>query len=160
MIRMRRGGAGLWVAASALLLAGGTAWGQTFVYPQRGQSPQQQAQDQGECQAWATQQTGINPGMPAPMPSTASAPPQGGMLRGGARGAAIGAVGGAIAGDAGKGAAIGGATGAMMGGMRRRDQMQQQQAQQQQAQQAQAMQMDTFKRAQATCLGAKGYTVN
>jgi len=48
----------------------------------------------------------------------------------------------------------------MMGGMRRRDQKQQQQAQQQQAQQAQAMQMNTFQRAQATCLGAKGYTVN
>jgi len=48
----------------------------------------------------------------------------------------------------------------MMGGMRRRDQMQQQQAQQQQAQQAQANQMNTFQRAQATCLGAKGYTVN
>jgi len=31
---------------------------------------------------------------------------------------------------------------------------------QQQAQQVQASQMDTFKRAQATCLGAKGYTVN
>jgi len=29
-----------------------------------------------------------------------------------------------------------------------------------QAQQAQANQMNTFQRAQATCLGAKGYTVN
>ena len=48
----------------------------------------------------------------------------------------------------------------MIGGMRRRDQMQQQQAQQEQAQQAQASQMNTFQRAQATCLGAKGYTVN
>ena len=160
MRRTRCGLARAGMAVGALLLATGTAWGQTFVYPQRGQSPQQQAQDQGECQAWATQQTGINPGMQAAMPPTASAPPQGGMLRGGARGAAIGAVGGAIGGDACKGAAIGAATGAMLGGMRRRDQMQQQQAQQQQAQQAQAMQMDTFKRAQATCLGAKGYTVN
>jgi outer membrane protein with glycine zipper len=160
MIRMRRGWVRAGSAAAGLLLAAGTAWGQTFVYPQRGQSPQQQAQDQAECQAWATQQTGINPGMQGSTPPTAQAPPQGGMLRGGARGAAIGAVGGAIGGDAGKGAAIGAATGAMIGGMRRRDQMQQQEAQQQQAQQAQAMQMDTFKRAQATCLGAKGYTVN
>jgi hypothetical protein len=47
------------VAAGALLLASGPAWGQTFVYPQKGQAPQQQAQDQAECQAWATQQTGI-----------------------------------------------------------------------------------------------------
>jgi hypothetical protein len=48
----------------------------------------------------------------------------------------------------------------MIGGMRRRDQMQQQQAQQAQAQEAQAAQMDTFKRALATCLSAKGYSVN
>ena len=40
------------------LIPPGLAWGQQmFVYPQRGQSPQQQARDQGECQAWAVQQT-------------------------------------------------------------------------------------------------------
>jgi hypothetical protein len=44
--------------------------------------------------------------------------------------------------------------------MRRRDQMQQQQAQQQQTQQMQGQQMDTFARAQATCLQARGYSVN
>ena len=147
------------MVAGTLLLAAGTAWGQTFVYPQKGQSQQQQAKDQADCQQWATQQTGINPNMAqAPMP--AGAPPTTSPMRGAARGAAVGAVGGAIGGDAGKGAAIGAASGALIGGMRRRDQMQQQQAQQQQAQQAQAMQMDTFYRAQATCLGAKGYTVN
>jgi hypothetical protein len=48
----------------------------------------------------------------------------------------------------------------MIGGMRRRDQVQQQQAQQAQAQQMQASQMDTFSRAQATCLQARGYSVN
>ena len=158
MTRFGHGWTRTGVAALALLLASGTAWGQTFVYPQKGQSPQQQAQDTAECQAWATQQTGINPGMPQQMP--AQAPPTTSPMRGAARGAAIGAVGGAIGGDAGKGAAIGAASGAMIGGLRRRDQMQQQQAQQQQVQQAQAMQMDTFRRAQATCLGAKGYTVN
>lgn len=159
MTRSRHGWTKVGIVAGALLLASGTALGQMFIYPQKGQSPQQQAQDQAECQVWATQQTGINPGMSQAMPAQA-APPQGGLVRGGARGAAVGAVGGAIAGDAGKGAAIGAASGAMIGGMRRRDQMRQQEAQQQQAQQAQAMQMDTFKRAQATCLGARGYTVN
>ena len=147
-----------WLVAGALLLATGSAWGQqVFIYPQRGQSPQQQAQDTGECQAWATQQTG-GPMAAAPMaaaPAVTASP-----LRGAARGAAVGAVGGAIGGDAGKGAAIGAATGAMMGGMRRRDQMQQAQAQQAQAQQAQAAHADTTKRALATCLGAKGYSVN
>ena len=42
----------------------------------------------------------------------------------------------------------------------RRDQMQQAQAQQAQAQQTQAAYADTTKRALATCLGAKGYSVN
>jgi hypothetical protein len=81
-------------------------------------------------------------------------------MRGAARGAAVGAVGGAIGGDAGKGAAIGAATGAMVGGMRRRDQMRQQEAVAAQNQQAQAAHSETYKRALATCLGAKGYSVN
>jgi len=158
MTRARHAWTRAGVAALALL-ASGTAWGQPFVYPQKGQSPQQQAKDTAECQAWAQQQTGINPGMQQQQMPVQSAPTTSPM-RGAARGAAIGAVGGAIGGDAGKGAAIGAASGALIGGMRRRDQMQQQQAQQQQMQQQQAMQMDTFGRAQATCLGAKGYTVN
>jgi Glycine-zipper domain len=150
-----------WAVGGALILATGSVWGQQpFVYPQKGQSPQQQAQDQGECGAWATQQTGVNPMAMASSPSAAPAAPQSSPVRGAARGAAVGAVGGAIGGDAGKGAAIGAASGAMIGGMRRRDQMQQQQAQQAQAQDAQAAQMDTFKRALATCLSAKGYSVN
>jgi Glycine-zipper domain len=142
-----------------LLLPTGPAWGQQmFVYPQKGQSPQQQAQDTGECQAWATQQTGGAMAAPAPM---APAPaPTTSPMRGAARGAAVGAVGGAIGGDAGKGAAIGAATGAMIGGIRRRDQMEQAAAQQAQAQQMQASHSDAVKRAMATCLGAKGYTVN
>ena len=48
-----------WVVTGTLLLATSSAWGQqVFIYPQKGQSAQQQAQDTGECQAWATQQTG------------------------------------------------------------------------------------------------------
>jgi hypothetical protein len=147
-----------WVVTGGLLLATGSAWGQqVFVYPQKGQSPQQQAQDTGECQGWASQQTG---GPMAAPQMAAAPPPTASPLRGAGRGAAVGAVGGAIGGDAGKGAAIGAATGAMIGGMRRRDQMQQQEAQQAQAQQMQAAQGDTYKRALATCLGAKGYSVN
>jgi hypothetical protein len=139
------------------MLSCGPVWGQPFIYPQKGQTPQQQAKDQAECQQWATQQTGGMQMAQAPPPAQA---PQGGVVRGGARGAAVGAVGGAIAGDAGKGAAIGAASGAMIGGMRRRDQQRQQDAQQQQAQQMQSQQMDTFNRAMATCLQGRGYTVN
>lgn len=159
-MRATRGWTRLGAAAGVLVLSCGPAWGQTFVYPQKGQTPQRQAQDQGECQAWATQQTGINPGMAMAQAPPPAQGPQSSPVRGAARGAAVGAAGGAIAGDAGKGAAVGAASGAMIGGMRRRDQMQQQQAQQAQAQQMQASQMDTFNRAQATCLQARGYSVN
>ena len=157
MTLMRFGRMKGWAAAAALLCMTSTAWGQAFVYPQKGQSPEQQQRDQGECHVWATQQTGFNPG--APPPQGASAPPQGGALRGAARGAAVGAVGGAIAGDAGKGAAIGAATGGLLGTMRRADQMRQQQAQQEQAQAVQAQSASTYNRALSTCLGARGYTV-
>jgi hypothetical protein len=130
-----------WMVTGALLIASGSAWGQqVFVYPQKGQS-----------------QTGgpnAAPQMAAPPPPTT------GAGRGAARGAAVGAVGGAIGGDAGKGAAIGAATGAMVGGMRRRDQMRQQEAVAAQNQQAQAVQSENYKRALASCLGAKGYQVN
>ena len=80
MMRSSCGWARAGMTAGALLLTAGTAWGQTFVYPHRGQSPQQQAQDQAECQAWATQQTGTNPGMAAAMPAP-GAPPQSSLLR-------------------------------------------------------------------------------
>ena len=100
---------------------------QIFMYPTKGQSPEQQNRDRYECHTWAVQQTGFDPTnvQSAQIPATAAPPaqeaPQGGLLRGAARGAAGGAVGGAIAGDAGKGAAIGAATGALIGGFRRRE---------------------------------------
>ena len=118
--------------------------GAQAVYPARGQSPQQQQQDQAQCQSWAAQQSGG----PPPPPSG----PQGQGVRTAARGAAVGAVGGAIGGDAGKGAAAGAAAGALVGGMRRRDQRRQEQA-------AQAQYSDSISRAYAACLEGRGYTV-
>jgi hypothetical protein len=61
-----------------------------YVYPARGQSPEQQNRDQYECHNWAVSQTGVNP------TAAAAAPPQGGAMRGAARGAAVGAVGGQL----------------------------------------------------------------
>jgi hypothetical protein len=148
------------------LVLPGAAVGETFAYPARGQSPEQQQRDTGECYAWATSQTGFDP-MRAP---TATAPPppsqapQGGALRGAARGAAMGAAVGAIAGDAGKGAAIGAASGGMLGGMRRADQRRQEEAAQQQyaAQQgaAQSQQRAAYDQAWKACMTGRGYTVN
>lgn len=136
------------VALIGVMLLTGNAIGQGYVYPARGQSPEQQQKDVAECHAWAAQQSGVNP---AAMPP-ATAPPQGQMVRGAGRGAAVGAVGGAIAGDAGKGAAIGAASGALIGGMRRMDQ-------QRAAQQAQAQAATAYNRANAACLEGRGYTV-
>jgi hypothetical protein len=157
-----------WVASVVLALAwsAGVQAQQVFVYPQRGQSPEQQKRDQFECHQWAVQQTGFDPTTrEVAQASPPSPPPPGGPspLRGAGRGAAVGAVGGAIAGDAGKGAAVGAATGALFGGMRRADQQAQYQQQQQQAQvaqqQAAAQGSSTYTRALGACLQGRGYTV-
>jgi Glycine zipper len=152
-----------------LLVLGGvsSAWGaQLFIYPSKGQSPEQQNRDRYECHTWAVQQTGFDPTAPQAVqaPPPPSAPQRGGALRGGARGAAVGAVGGAIAGDAGKGAAVGAAAGGLFGGMRQRNQNRsQEQAQTQYAQQQQtqaAQNSAAYDRAMRACLTGRGYTVN
>lgn len=146
-VTMRRLTGGVLVLA-AVTVAPGFVLGQSYVYPTRGQSPQQQQKDQGECHVWATQQSGANPAAMAPPPSG----PTGQVVGGAARGAAVGAVGGAIGGDAGKGAAIGAATGALVGGFRRADQRRS-------AEQAQAQAGASYSRANAACLEGRGYTV-
>jgi hypothetical protein len=82
-----------------------------FVYPAKGQAPEQQQKDETECYTWARGQTGIDPTGPATAPAATPEkvdnPANGARAAGAARGAAGGAVIGAIAGDAGKGAAIG-----------------------------------------------------
>jgi hypothetical protein len=135
----------------------GTAVGQGYVYPARGQSPEQQQKDTGECHVWATQQSGVNPAAMPPPPSAQG--PQGQVVQGAARGAAVGVVGGAIAGNPGKGAAIGAASGALIGGFKRADQQQAAMQQQQAAQQAQAQASAAYSRANAACLEGRGYTV-
>jgi hypothetical protein len=139
--------------------------GPTFIYPSRGQSPQQEQSDKGQCYAWASQQTGFNPLNPqiSGGPPPQAGLPQGGLLRGGAGGAAMGAIGGAIAGNAGEGAAIGAAAGGLFGLMRRRRWEEQQQFQQasymQQQQQALDQGRSGFNRAFAVCMTGRGYTV-
>ncbi len=130
-----------------MALLSGPALAQSYVYPAKGQSPQQQQQDQANCQGWAMQQSGVNPAAPPP--------PSGGdgqVARGATRGAAVGAIGGAIGGNAGKGAAIGATTGALVGGVRRRDQRRAAEASQAQA-------SDAYARAYSACLEGRGYTV-
>jgi hypothetical protein len=130
---------------------------QMFFYPQKGQSPQQQQNDQGECYGWAMQQTGYNPtasqGAPPPPP------PSGGAARGAARGAAVGAIGGAIGGNAGKGAAIGAATGGTIGAMKRNSQTRAYNEEVAAQQSQTAQQQSNFNRAVAACMSGRGYTV-
>jgi hypothetical protein len=135
------------------------AWAQApIIYPAKGQTPDQQAADEGQCHAWAKQQTGIDPAMLAAAPPPTAPPAYGGgqRVRGAARGAAGGAAIGAIAGDAGKGAAAGAIAGTMAGGRRARmaqaEGVQYAEAQRQQ-------QLNTYYRALSACMVGRGYTV-
>jgi hypothetical protein len=132
-----------------------------FVYPSKGQSKQQQKNDEFECYKWAVEQSGIDPlNLPkveAPPPQTG---PTGGAVKGAAKGAAAGAAIGAITGDAGEGAAVG----AVVGGLAGRRQGKQAQAQQNQQAQANAAateqeMKDRFKKAFSVCIEGKGYTI-
>jgi len=151
-----------WVLAAILgsvLLSGSAAAQAPIVYPSKGQSMQQQSKDEGECRAWAQQQTGFNPSAGVPQVQGQTGP-QGEVVRGAARGAAIGAVGGAIGGDAGKGAAIGAGVGATAGLLGRgRRQREASQAQDQAVADYNA-QVANYNRAFATCMSGRGYTVN
>jgi outer membrane protein with glycine zipper len=130
-----------------------------FVYPQKNQTPEQQASDEKTCYTSAQQQTGIDPTAPA-APAQEADKKKGGGAKGAAGGAAGGAAIGAIAGDAGKGAAIGATAGAVHG--RRQQKKANKQAEQQAQQQAQGQQqqtLDTFRRAFSACIDSKGYSV-
>lgn len=145
------------------------------VFPAKGQTPQQQAQDEGECYAWSKGQTGVDPmapppaaAQPATQPAQSKPAADGSRLRGAARGAAAGAIIGEVADDdAGKGAAIGATAGVVAGGRQSRKNQeaaaqqatQQQQQATQQAQAANQQQLDLFKKGFAACLEPKGYTV-
>jgi hypothetical protein len=153
------------VAMTVAIAAGGPAHAQQpIVYPAKGQTPQQQQRDRGECDAWAKQTTGIDPvavaQAPTPQPQGGPAVGGGERVAGAARGAAGGAVIGAIAGDAGEGAGVGAVAGTMVGGARarRNKAAKQQQAQAQgEAQKQQAI--STYNRALAACMESRGYTI-
>jgi YMGG-like Gly-zipper len=144
------------------------------VFPAKGQTPQKQSQDEGECYAWSKGQTGVDPMAPAPAaapapPQEAAAPAQGGQrAKGAVRGAAAGAVIGEVAdNDAGKGAAIGATAGVLKGGAEKRraqaqaeqDAAKKQEATVQQQTAATQEQLNLFKKGFAACLEPKGYTV-
>ncbi len=131
---------------------------QQFVYPARGQSPQQQQRDEAACYTWAVQQTGFDPANPPQQvsvkpPTTATGSTPGAGLRGAARGAIVGEI---VGGEAGAGAAAGAV--AARGQSRRQNIAIDQQAKQQQ-QAVLQQQQAAFARARAACLEGRGYTV-
>ena len=132
---------------------------QQYVYPAKGQSPEQQKTDEAACYSWAVQQTGFDPARP-PAPqaapqaqTTATGTTPGAGLRGAARGAVVGEL---VGGDAGAGAAAGAV--AARGQSRRQHAEANQQAQQQQSSATQQQQA-SFGKARAACLEGRGYTV-
>lgn len=137
------------------------------IYPAKGQTPEQQKNDEDACYAWAEAQTGVQlttqpvdtqAAGEAAKQQTADAT-QGAAVAGAARGAAGGAIIGAIAGDARTGAAIGAAAGAMGGRRAKKNaEAQAQQKGEQQAQQQNQALVDQFKKAACTCLEGRGYT--
>jgi hypothetical protein len=143
----------------AALFAVAASAQEPIVYPARGQSPQVQSRDQGECRAWAQKSTGIDPAVLASQPvpqDTGPATGGGERVRGAARGAVGGAVIGGIAGDAGDGAAIGAVAGTMAGGRRAR---QNQAARNDQAVADRQNMMNTYYRAYGACMEGRGYTI-
>lgn len=148
-----------WMArVSTLVVAATLAAGvqaQQVVYPAKGQKPEQQKKDEGECHVWAVDNSKYDPANP---PKQASAPPPQGATPGsGVRGAARGAVvGEVVGGDAGAGAAA--------GAVAARSQSRRQNAAAAQQQQQAAVQQDqaglaTYQKARAACLEGRGYTV-
>ncbi len=146
-----------------------------FVFPAKGQTPDQQSTHEVECYNWAVQNTGSDPfdlakkneqaaQQAEQTKQQAAQATQGAGAKGAVKGAAAGALIGEIASDdPGKGAAYGAAAGMIAG--RRRSRAVQEQANQQadqqlqQTQQASAEALTNFKKAFSVCLEAKDYMV-
>jgi hypothetical protein len=129
---------------------------QQVVYPAKGQKPEQQKKDEGECHVWAVDNSKYDPANP-PKQAAAPPPPSGPTPGAGARGAARGAVvGEVVSGDASSGAAVGAV--AARGQSRRQNNAAAGQQQQAAAQQDQAG-MSAYTKARGACLEGRGYTV-
>lgn len=142
-------------AALIAVLVPSLALSQQMVYPANGQTPDQQAADEAQCQQWAVQQSGYDPANPPvaakaqPAPVTGS----GARVRGAAAGATVGAIGGNDVGNAAvKGAVVGGVV------RRNKNRAAASQANKAAEQQVQAG-AAAFGNARAACLEGRGYTV-
>ena len=130
-----------------------------FIFPNDGQSQDQQDQDEFQCIRMARDQSGFDP-MATPVATRAQPETRGGALRGAAGGALLGTAVGAIGGNTRRGAAAGAAGGGLIGGMRRNDSRNQQDQWAQE--QAATYQADRarWNRAFTGCMQSRGYTVS
>jgi len=131
-----------------------------MIFPNDGQSSDQQEADKFSCYGWAKGQSGFDPMAP---PTTTAPPPKkeskkGGTGRGLMRGAALGGIV-----DGSDGAKKGAAAGALIGTSRRRSQQKNEAQKQQQWEQEQVAiyseNRNRYNRAYSACLEGKNYTV-
>ena len=143
------------IALAFAMLLPLAAASQQAVYPGKGQTPEQQKTDEGQCNTWAIQQSGYDPARPpaAAQAQTAPVTGSGARVRGAAAGAAVGAVGGNDVGNAA-------AKGAVVGGVVRRNKNRAAASQQNEAtaQQQQAG-ASAYWNARQACLEGRGYNV-
>jgi hypothetical protein len=130
-----------------------------IVYPGKGQSPEQQKQDESACRQWAMEQTCHDPSQ-QPLPQVQMKTSVGGQLAKGAIGGALlGAGVGAIAGDAGVGAAIGAGAGGTALGVKESKSQKQRDAEYQQYLARYNSEVAKYNKAQKACLEGRGYSV-
>jgi hypothetical protein len=177
----------LLLLAVVIALVASAAWAQgsgqkslsatmeVYVFPTKGQTPEQQSTHEAECYNWAVQNTGSDPfdlakkneqaaKQAEQTKQQAAQATEGAAAKGAVKGAAAGALIGEIGSDdPGKGAAYGAAAGLIAGRRRSRSAQQQAEAQanqqMQQTQQANAQALSNFKKAFSVCLEAKDYMV-
>lgn len=138
----------------ALAIAG-TVSATQFVYPAKGQSPEEQTKDETECSTWATENSSYDPTNlePTTQVSSQQSGPSGARLKGAARGAVVGEVADGDTGDAAL-------AGAIMGGSReRRTRRKAKKQEQTTADTTQSAGQADYDKARAACLEGKGYSV-
>jgi hypothetical protein len=137
------------------------------VFPAKGQTAQQQDNDEFECLKWGADQSGVTGNsMKDPKAAGAAAASHvdsaatGAAVKGAAKGAAVGAIFGSISGNSGTGAAYGAAGGALAGRAAKKEAKANAAAQAEQKTAAEnKAKLDAVKKGMTVCLESKGYTV-
>lgn len=161
--------------AAAALVSLPAAAQDLFVYPAKGQSQEQLANDRYECHRWAVQESGFDPTeFGAEPPRIVKVPvPENKAAGATSKGAAAGAIAGAVLGhgdDKLKNAVIGAVVGSIAGAAveqsgqleaegQAREQAEKQSQQIAQSKAEKAVQRSNYRRAISACLEGRGYTV-